>query len=165
MRTHMIGIDVARQEGALALAPPAPLDDLRAPRPRARLEAPQALRLRRPPWARGGIRHQEAPIQSSQGGPALGRRALEARASCTRPCFPAWTQWCGSSRGPTAGAPPDVTKNRLRWIDRATGETEDVTEYADGILSMRWVARALDALSKPLPGHPKGFRYELRPGR
>ncbi len=51
--------------------------------------------------------------------------------------------------------------NRLRWVDRETGRTEDVTLYYDGTETMKHVHGSLDVLSRILPNRPA--RYELRP--
>ncbi len=53
-------------------------------------------------------------------------------------------------------------KNRLRWIDRETGRTEDVAFLFDEALPMRHVDLGLRALSWAIPDRPA--RYEIRPG-
>ncbi len=52
---------------------------------------------------------------------------------------------------------------RVRWIDRKTGEAEDSNGYYYPEDPMAHIAAGLAALSRPIAGHPLGFRYEIRP--
>ncbi len=49
------------------------------------------------------------------------------------------------------------------WIDRKTGKSEVNALYYSGADRMKDVMETLWAYSRPIDGHPLGFRFELRP--